>query len=238
MNSGPNSDLNSALHQVKSCALRAHGVRSHAHNAQVVRTSRAQPVQVARSTCADRAHSAQVARIAPRSWAQVATSFPRPSLGQVTTSLPSRDLLDDQARSRRQPHVATSLLPNQTNKDATSKGVATPIFNSPGRDLKRGCDTNGQFLLLRRQNRSSAQSSRDFNLWLRPQTQPSQVTTSISGRDLKLSRPCRDIKVMSQPQIAFPRSQHEFHVTTKDPSILTSSRSRHQKDVVTPTPSF
>ena len=35
--------------------------------------------------------------------------FPCQAPCQVTTSFPGRDLLDDQARSRRQPHVATSL---------------------------------------------------------------------------------------------------------------------------------
>ena len=74
--------------------------------------------------------------------------------------------------------------------------------------------------------------SRPKKPWLRRQTsrrQSSQVATSISGRDLKLTRPGRDLKVMSRPQIVFPSSQHEFPVTTQDPSVLTSARSRHQK---------
>ena len=36
----------------------------------------------------------------------------------------------------------------------------------------------------------------------------------ISGRDLTLTRPGRDLKVMSRPHIVFPRSPHEFHVAT------------------------
>ena len=71
--------------------------------------------------------------------------------------------------------------------------------------------------------------SRPKNPWLRRQTscrQSSQVATSISGRDLKLTRSGRDLKVMSRPQIVFPRSQHEFHVTTQDPSVLSSARSQ------------
>ena len=155
MNSGPNSDLNNAqnntLHQVKSCALRAHGVHSRAHSTQVACMSRAQPVQVTRSACTGRAHSAQVVGA---SHDLLSSSIPRQG----------RDLLDDQARSQRQPHVATSLLPNQTNKVATSKGVTTLISNRPGRDHKRGRDTNGQCLLLRRQSKSSSQPGRDFNL--------------------------------------------------------------------------
>ena len=118
-----------------------------------------------------RAQRAQVASIVPKSWAQVATSLPRPSPCQVATSLPGRDLLDDQARSRRQPHVATSLPPNQENQVVTSKGVATPIPNRPGRDLKRGRDTNGQC------RSCDAKTGRPHN----------QVATSISGRNLKPS---------------------------------------------------
>ena len=68
---------------------------------QIARMSRGQPAQIARSACAGRAHSAQV-------------------VGAC------RDLLDDQARPRRQSHVATSLLLHQ---------------NSPGRDLKNGVAT-------------------------------------------------------------------------------------------------
>ena len=88
-----------------------------------------------------RAQHAQVARIAPRSWAQVATSFPCPALGQVATSLPSRDLLDDQARSRCQSHVATSLLPNKNSpgRDLKKNGAATPVSigqSESGRDIK------------------------------------------------------------------------------------------------------
>ena len=100
------------------------------------RAQRPGRAHVARTSCAGRTLSmhrsrsqhAQVACMAPRSWAQVATSFPCPAPGQVETSLLGRDLLDDQARSRRQSHVTTSLLSNQ---------------NSPGRDHKKwGRDTN------------------------------------------------------------------------------------------------
>ena len=61
---------------------------------------------------------------------------------------------------------------------------------------------------------------------------------SISGRDLKLTRPGRDLKVMSRPQNVFPKSQHEFHVTTQDFLLLTSARSRHQKGCCDTNPSF
>ena len=54
------------------------------------------------------------------------------------------------------------------------------------------------------------QPGRDVHFWSQPQ----------------VTRPCRDLKVMSRPQIVFPRSQHEFNVTTKDSLVLTSARSR------------
>ena len=78
--------------------------------------SRAQPAQVARSSCAGRVHSAQAVGASR-------DLLPLPSPDQVATSLPGRDLLNHQARSRRQSHVATFLLPHQ---------------NNPGRDLKMG----------------------------------------------------------------------------------------------------
>ena len=144
MNSDPNSDLNSAqnsaLHQVRSCALHAHGVRSHAHNAQIARMSRAQPAQAARSACASSAYSAQVVGASrdllpssiprpgrdiisksqpPGRPSQVATSIPCRDLlssptktNQVVTSKWGRDLHFQQASSQCQSHVATSLLPN------------------------------------------------------------------------------------------------------------------------------
>ena len=52
--------------------------------------------------------------------------FPYQALGQVATSLPGRDLLVDQARSRRQPHVATSLPAQQRQtRSRLQNGVAT-----------------------------------------------------------------------------------------------------------------
>ena len=49
------------------------------------------------------------------------------STGQVVTSFPGRDLLDDQAMSRRQPHVATSI-PNRPGHDVS-------CMSRPPRDL-------------------------------------------------------------------------------------------------------
>ena len=126
MNSVQTVTLNSALSQNwVRCTVRT-------PRTQVACTLRAVPMSWAllcvqqagaRSQGRSRAQRAQVAHIAPRSWAHVVTSFPCPIPGQVVTSLPGRDLLEDQARSQCQSHVATSLLPNQ---------------NSPSRDLKMG----------------------------------------------------------------------------------------------------
>ena len=143
--------------------------------------------------------------------------------------------------SRHQFHVSTSFLPTVgfPGRDTKNLGRDLPHCH-PCRDLK---------MMSRHQVQPSqvvtSKPSRDQPLFpsqnalvatqkpgSRRQTfrrQSIQVATSISGRDLKLTRPGRDLKVMSRPQIVFLRSQHEFHVTTQDLSVLTSDRSRHQK---------
>ena len=127
--------------------------RCCAHNKLVARMSRTQLAQVSRSTCTGRAHSAQVvgaaarttswsracrahsqrrsraqraqvARIVPRSWAHVATSFPCPAPGQVATSLPGRDV---------NPMSRPPFCPTKTTQ------IATPISirqAEPCRDIK------------------------------------------------------------------------------------------------------
>ena len=158
----------------------------------------------------------------PTKTAQVATSkngVATPiSTGQVATLNRCRD----------QPLLLPQKRPCRDPKP-WSRHQTTTRQPEPCRDIKSMSRHHCQCLLLRRQNRSSAQPGRDFHLWSRPHTLPSQVATSISSRDLKPTRPGRDLKVMSRPQIVFPMSQHEFHVTTQDPSVLTSTRSRHQK---------
>ena len=61
--------------------------RCCAHSKLVVRMSGAQPTQVARSTCAGRAHSTQVV-------GACRDLLPLPCPGQVATSSPGRDLLE------------------------------------------------------------------------------------------------------------------------------------------------
>ena len=114
------------------CARSANVVGAAACTASWLRACRAH------SQRRSRAQRAQVGHIAPRSWAHVATSFPCPAPGQVATSLPGRDLLDDQTRSRRQSHVATSLLPNQNNlgRDLKKWG-RDPNFHTAGRTMSR-----------------------------------------------------------------------------------------------------
>ena len=83
------------------------------HSKLVARLSRLQP--------------AQVARIAPRPWAQVVTSFPCPVPGQVVTPKPGRDPSGDYPMSRHQFHVATSFL--------HTVGFPGRDAKNPGRDL-------------------------------------------------------------------------------------------------------
>ena len=160
MNSDPNNDLNStqnnALHQVRSRALRTHGVRSRAHNAQVACMSRAQPVQVAHSACAGRAPSAQVVGASrnllplpsPRLGRDIISRPQHPGqLNQVATSIPCHDLpfaQPKQPKSRPQKwdrdtnfhgaartmsrHQIDVATPLRPLQVATSKRVATPFF--------------------------------------------------------------------------------------------------------------
>ena len=137
---------NSALHQVRSCARRA-------RNAQVVCTLRS-----------GRVHNAQVMGTSCPFWSRhqgrVATSFSlaqpqarsgpprRPS--QVAKSIPCRDL--------------PSAQPNKLGHDL-KMGSRRQFPTGQVVTSKQGRDTNGQCLLLRRQNRSSAQPGHDFNPW-------------------------------------------------------------------------
>ena len=136
----PNSDYNSALNQNwVRCIVRtpraqvASTLRAQcpgrgcccAHSKQVARVSRAQLAQVVHRS---RSCWACTSRNTPRQPApgrDLKTGsllrFPCQIQSQVATSFQGRDLLDDQARSRHQPHVATSLPPSQTNQVATSK---------------------------------------------------------------------------------------------------------------------
>ena len=113
-----------------ACAVSRTIPRSRACRAHSLRRSRAQ--------------HAQVERIATRSCAQVVTSFSSPSPGQVATSFPGRDLLDDQARSRRQSLVVTSLLPNQSKSSCDHKmGLQHQVPTGQVATSKQGRDTNG-----------------------------------------------------------------------------------------------
>ena len=79
-------------------------------------------------------------------------------------------------------YVATSFLPtvdfpshDQPLFPSQNALVATQNL---GRDINSMSRHHGHCLLLRRQNRSSAQPGRDFHLWSRPHVQPNQVATS------------------------------------------------------------
>ena len=191
MNSDLNSAQNSALHQVKSCALRAHGLRSCAHTPR----SRAQRAQVARMLGVHWSRHAQAA--CPRSRPQSSRSR-----HQTTTRQPE-SCRDIKSVSRRQPHVATSLPPNETNQVVTSKigsrlqfPTCQVVTSIPCRDL------------------------------LSILTTTNQVATSLLGRDLLETNLCRDIDFMSRPRSC---PQWDFQVATsksrsRPPTLLPMSR--------------
>ena len=151
------------------------------------------------------------AHTAPKSWAQAACSgrdtkarsrppFPLPS------PRPGRDLLDYQARSRRQSHVATSLPPNQSKSSRDLKmGLRHQFQTGQVVTSKRGSDTNGQY--------PSATPKIGC--------QPNQVATPTSGRDLKTGSNHQN----------FP--QPRAHVATLKPhrEALTAKPSRDLKSM-------
>ena len=72
--------------------------------------------------------------------------FPYQASSQVATSFPGRDLLDDQARLRRQPHFVTSLPAQQRQtRSRLQNGGATFTFNRPGRDVNPMSRPPGNF---------------------------------------------------------------------------------------------
>ena len=105
--------------------------------------------------------------------------------GQVATSFPGCDLLDDHARSRRQPYVATSLFsqPKQT-MSRPQNGVATPMASVP----------------LATSNLKSLSTSRSQLQFL--------VVTSCS------TKPGRDLKTRSRPHANSTRLRPQIEVTT------------------------
>ena len=152
MNSIPNSAQHSTLHQVRSCALRAHSVRSCAHNAEVAAHTRLW----SRAQRPGHGHKLPILVATPRLDRNLV--FPCPALGQVATSFSGHDLLDDQARSRCQssrrdllsaqqrqtrsrcqsPRRDLLLAQQIQTRSQPQNGVATPFSNKPGHDLNIG----------------------------------------------------------------------------------------------------
>ena len=184
MNSDLNSAQNSALHQVKSCALRTHGLRSCAHTPRL------------------HAQRAQVARMLGVHWLRHAQAACPRSRHQTTTRQPE-SCRDIKSVSRRQPYVATSLSPSQTNQVMTSKmgsrlqfPTCQVVTSIPCRDLLSSLTTTNQ------------------------------VATSLLGRDLLETNLCRDIDFMSRPRSC---PQWDFQVATpksrsRPPTLLPMSR--------------
>ena len=164
------------------------------------------PVQVVRTACAGRALRVRMSRIAPKSWAHVATLFPssipwpghdivprlRPPgrLSQVATSIPCRDLPSAQQKlSRSRPE----------------NGVATPTSmgqQEPCRDIKSVSRHHSG------ESRSRPQNGIAIPRFSCPA--PSQVATLKLGRD---------------PPGDQPMSRHQFHVATSfQPTVGFPSR--------------
>ena len=197
-NSELNSAQNSALHQIRSCALSAQRP-GRAHN---LRRSRAQ--------------RAQVARIALRSWAHVATSFPCPAQGQVATLFPSRDLLE--ASPCRDIKLVSRHYLGQS-RSRPPGGVATPLLlpsPKPGRDTKTRSRPSWSFTYV-----ATSNSCRDL---IPAHNGTSRSRCQTLGLDLPHCCPCRDIKMMSRHQAAHPRSQHGF--SCRDQGLLTHDLSQ------------
>ena len=166
---------------------RAHTARAVPMSWALLRSQQAGRAHVARTASAGRAQRAQVARIAPRSWVQVATSFRCPV----------------QARSRHRFQVATSW---KLTHVATSNWCRDTTQSTSGRDLKTGsrhrfsCPASSQVATLepgRDPPGDSPMSRHQFH-----------VATSFPNR------PGRDVSSMSRPPGDQPMSQHQFHVAT------------------------
>ena len=158
------------------------------------------------------AQRAQVARIAPRSWAHVATSFLCPYPGQVVTSFPGRDLLeanpcrDIKLVSRHRSGNSRSRPPN---------GVATPFLcpaPKPGRDIKTRSRPSWRLTYV-----ATSISCRDIasaTVRFPGHDAKSQVATSHTTTHVATSYPCRNA-VSAQPKQT--RSRLHFLVATSRP---------------------
>ena len=174
MNSDPNSNLNSALHQARSCALRAHGVRSRAHTPN----SRAQRVHVVRMLGVHWSRHAQVACPRSRPHFDIATSRKPESCRNIESMSRHHS---DYFRSRPQNGVATSfLLPSSKpgrdikTRSRPQNGVATSFLlpsSKPGHDIK----TRSRPLL-------ETNLCRDISFMSRPHSYPQWDFQACAGR--------------------------------------------------------
>ena len=140
---------------------------------------------------------------------------------QVVTSKWGRDINSQQARSRSQFHVATSF-PSYLCRDIDF--MSQPHFCHSGNSRSRRRNPCRDLPYCHPCRDIKSMSRHCFC-----PTKADQVATSLPCHELLETNPRRDINFMSRPLTLFPRSQHEFHVATKDPSFLTSARSRHQR---------
>ena len=203
--------LNSALSQ--NCAV----CTMRTPRNQVARTLRAQCPGRGRCCAHSRpvarmshAQLAQVAHVAPRSWAQVATSLPYPTPGQVATSIPGRDLLEANpcrdiklvsrhrsGHSRSRPlHMVTTpfLLPSPQARSRLHFSRSRPPEASPM--LRHRFHVATSFLPI---------------VGLPGHDTEIHVATSHTAAHVATSNPCRDV-VSAQPKQT--RSRRHFLVAT------------------------
>ena len=124
-----------------------------------------------------------------KSWSRLRFPLPSPKPGRDFIFL-GRDLLDDQAKLRHQPHVATSLpaLSHKSGCDLKN-GVATSVPNRTGRDVDS-------------MSRPPFQSN-----------QNNEVATTKRGRDTKSPVSSCDAKIPKSPSLR-PTATQPGHDTT------------------------
>ena len=184
----------------RSCAQCPCCGRCCEHSKPVANMSRAQLAQVARSTCAGRAHSAQVVgacrdllTLPSPSQGRDITSRSRPPgrPSQVATSTPCRDLPSAQPK---QPRSRPKKWGRDTNFNRAGKtmsrhqiGVATPPRPIQVATPKPGRDPPGDYPMSRHQIHVAT---------------PFLPTVGFPGRDTK------------NPPGDYPMSRHQIHVAT------------------------
>ena len=194
--------------------------RCSEHNKLVARMSRAQPAQVTRLLGVRWSQHSQEACPRSRPKTQVAT---RPgSLPQVATQNLGRDTQFQQAKSRPQIDVATSLFSSHRNAPVATQNLGRDIKSQQG--SQNHVATSNWY-----RDTTQATPGRDLKTGSRHRFSspaPSQVATPNQVTTLLEANLCRDINFMSRhrfcPQWAFQVATPKIQVTT---SLLPSQNS-------------